>query len=599
MKNVIFENLKFQNFLSVGDKPVELSFDQGINIITGENLDNIGSRNGIGKTTILNALYWNIFGETINDLKKTRIQNNKSKEECSSVLSFKIEKDIFKIKRILEPASIKIFKNEEDITLSTIDKNNEYICETLGINQDVFKNSVILTSDNTVPFMAQKKIEKRKFIEGVMNLNIFSEMLLKIRKDFNDTKKISDTKTALFTNEQKNLDNLKKQKIQNENAKLEKIQSLLNRIDSNNNEIKQIRNHDTDVVDTIKILEEDLSSKEQKINEIENKNIIDINEKLKTFEIDSNIKISKIKDLTKELDNIKKSTGICPTCKRSYSDDKCSNEDRIKELQKEISEVNIEKDSILEQESTLKNKLNKIKEGLLQLKNKNIQTKKEIERLKNLNNQIKIIESKNEEILKAVETLKEEKDNIDNLIESSNKEIKIIQDEIKNLYKELDILENAKLIVSEEGVKTIIIKKILKFLNERLNFYLLTLEAPCSCYFDDTFDTTLKTLNGKDIDYWNLSGGERKRVDAAVIFTFQDLLKMQTGINFNISMYDEWADSALDEKGLTKFLEILRNKVNKENESIYIISHNPNISNMDIDNIVFLEKKNGITTIKS
>jgi hypothetical protein len=131
-------------------------------------------------------------------------------------------------------------------------------------------------------------------------------------------------------------------------------------------------------------------------------------------------------------------------------------------------------------------------------------------------------------------------------------EIKTIQEEIKSLYKELDILENAKLIVSEEGVKTIIIKKILKFLNERLNFYLLTLEASCSCHFDDTFDTTIKTLNGKDIDYWNLSGGERKRVDAAVIFTFQDLLKMQTGVNFNISIYDEWADSALDEKGLIK-----------------------------------------------
>ena len=599
MKKIVFEKLKFQNFLSVGNNPIEIDFTQGINIITGENLDNIGSRNGIGKTTILNALYWTIFGETINDLKKARIQNNKSKDECFSELYFIIEKDHFNIKRVLEPASIKIFKNEEDVTLSTIEKNNEYICDVLGVNQDVFKNSVILTSDNTIPFMAQKKIEKRKFIEGVMNLNIFSEMLLKIRKDYNDTKKISDTKTAVFTSEQKNLDNLKKQKIHNEKIKSDKIESLLDRINKNKKEIEYITNDDVDVTNTIKTLQEEVFNKEEKINEIETNDFIKINQKLKNFEISLNLMKSKISDLNKELEVLKKPTGICHTCKRPYSDDGCSNDDRIKEITDEINSIKKEYADTSVKETELLDKAKKINDILKQTKIKNNQTKNEIERLKNLNNQIKVIETTNEEILKNIETIKQEKDNTDTLIENSNEEIKIIQDEIKSLYKELDILENAKLIVSEDGVKTIIIKKILKFLNERLNFYLLTLEAPCSCYFDDTFDTTIKTLNGKDIDYWNLSGGERKRVDAAVIFTFQDLLKMQTGINFNISIYDEWADSALDEKGLTKFLEILRNKVNKENEAVYIISHNPNISNMDIDNIIFLEKKNGITTIKS
>jgi DNA repair exonuclease SbcCD ATPase subunit len=598
MKNIVFESLTFQNFISVGNVPISINFSQGINIITGENLDNIGSRNGIGKTTILNALYWNIFGETINDLKKSRIQNNKSKEECFSILKFRIEKDLFTVKRVLEPASIKIFKNEEDVTLSTIEKNNEYICDILGINQDVFKNSVILTTDNSIPFMAQKKTDKRKFIEGVMNLNIFSEMLLKIRKDYNDTKKISDTKTALFSNEQKNLDNLKKQKINNENLKNDKILMLYKRIEENKKEIKTIQSDDTDVTETLKKLQDDLKNKEDKINQIETTDLLKINERLKNFEIDLNVKKSKLLDLTNELNNLKKSTGNCPSCKRPYTEDTCSSDDRIEELSKDIEKIKKEYDIVSEEDNTLKIKLNKIKEIIKTSKIKNNNTKIEIDRLKNLNNLIKIIETKNEEIEKNICTLKEEKDNIDVLVEISNNQIKELQNEIKLLYKELNVLESAKIIVSEDGVKTIIIKKILKFLNDRLNFYLLTLEAPCSCYFDDTFDTSIKTLNGKDIDYWNLSGGERKRVDAAVIFTFQDLLKMQTGINFNISMYDEWADSALDEKGLVKFLEILRNKVNKENEAIYIISHNPNISNMDIDNTIFLEKKNGITSIK-
>jgi len=599
MKNITFKKIKVQNFISIGNIPLELNFTKGINIITGENLDNIGSKNGIGKTTILNFIFWSLFGETINELKKSRIVNNKSKEECSGEIHFNADDDCYSVKRVLEPASIKIFKNDEDITLSTIDKNNELIKEVLGMNQDVFKNTVILTSDNTVPFMAQKKIDKRKFIEGVMNLNIFTEMLLKIRKDYNETKKESDTKTALFSNEQKNLENLKNQKILNEKNKQDKINSLQLRIKDNENEILNIKNLNGDVAETIKTLEDDISKKEEKLVKIESKDIPDLNEKIKNIQIQTNLKKSKINDLSKELNEYKKATGACPSCKRPYAEDNCNTEEKIKEIDIDLETFKKEYSDLFKEENDLTLKVNNIKKAVSASKIKNTENKKEIERFKNLNNQIKIIETKNDEIEKNISELRLEKNNIDTLIEKSNDQIKEIQDQIKSLYKDLDILENAKNIVSEDGVKTVIIKKILTFLNERLNFYLSTLEAPCSCYFDDTFDTTIKTFTGKDIDYWNLSGGERKRVDAAVIFTFQDLLKMQTGIDTNISIYDEWADSALDEKGLLKFLEILRNKVNKGNDAIYIISHNPNISNMDIDNIVFLEKKNGITTIKS
>ena len=153
--------------------------------------------------------------------------------------------------------------------------------------------------------------------------------------------------------------------------------------------------------------------------------------------------------------------------------------------------------------------------------------------------------------------------------------------------------------MSEEGVKTVIIKKILTFLNGRFNYYLSTLEAPCSSSFDETFDVTIKDLSGKEMDYWNLSGGERRRVDSAIIFTFQDLLRLQTGISYNLFIADELFDSAVDEKGLGKVLEVLKSQVDKNQLCVYLVSHNPNTTRFDIDNTIFLQKKDGITSLIS
>ena len=118
MKTVNFQKLSFQNFLSVGEMSLELDFTTGINIITGENLDNVGSRNGIGKTTILNAIFWIIFGETIADLKKSRIQNSRTKGECCGTLTFTVDGQEYTIKRILDPSSVVLSKGTESVNHS-------------------------------------------------------------------------------------------------------------------------------------------------------------------------------------------------------------------------------------------------------------------------------------------------------------------------------------------------------------------------------------------------------------------------------------------------------------------------------------------------
>ena len=597
MKIVNFQKLSFQNFLSVGETPLELDFTTGINIITGENLDNVGSRNGIGKTTILNAIFWIIFGETIADLKKSRIQNNRTKGECCGTLTFTVDGQEYTIKRILDPSSVTLSNGTDDITLSTIDKNNEFIKNLIGASQDVFKNSVILTSDNTLPFLALKKIDKRKFIEGVMNLDVFGEMLLKVRKDYNDKKKESDTTTALFSNEQKNLKNLQDQKVLNKKTKEEKIEKLKDQIVDNNQLIENIQKEGADT-NRLDLFKNKLIEKEEKIETIETKELPEKNTEVFNRRFSISDLDAKINSKTPELKELQKSTGVCPSCKRPYSEDNCGTEERIDEITKEIGEIKKERDVIQAEETEFSKELNLIKQTVIELKSDITKIKKEIERLTGLDNQIKIIEAKNGEILRNISTLEGDTDNFDILIKKSEESIKELSDKIKEYFKELDILDHAKAIVSEEGVKTVIISRILTFLNGRLNYYLSTLEAPCSCAFDDTFDVTMKNLEGKEIEYCNLSGGERKRTDCAMIFSFQDLLKLQTGTHYSLFIADELFDSALDEKGLEKVLEILRGKVIKNQEAIYLVSHNKNVSDYDVDNTIYLEKENGITRLK-
>ena len=188
MKHINFESLKIKNFLSIGNDEIFLNFKTGITLITGNNRDK-GGKNGVGKSSIIEALYWSLFGSTIRELKKSnQIIHNQTNKNCLVELNFSVHKNKtfkkYKIIRSLEPNKVFLYENEENITRSSMPKTDEFIVEILGANAEVFQNAVIMTINNTTPFMAQKKVDKRKFVEGVLNLGIFSDILLEVRQDF-------------------------------------------------------------------------------------------------------------------------------------------------------------------------------------------------------------------------------------------------------------------------------------------------------------------------------------------------------------------------------------------------------------------------------
>jgi DNA repair exonuclease SbcCD ATPase subunit len=596
MKKIIFDKIKVKNFLSIGKNPIELDFKTGITLITGENKDT-GGKNGIGKSTISDAIYWCLFGNTIRDLKKDKIIHAKSKGDCEAILDFKIESEdgikSYKITRTIEPSKISLFCNDEDITPSTIPATDELIKHLIGGNEEVFQNSVIMSANNTLPFMAQKKIDKRKFVEGILQLNIFSEMLLKVRSEYNDYKKENDLLSNNFVNQQKNLEIFEKQKENGEEVKKTKIKSLEEKIQTNESLISELKNNSisdlNEIKTNIEIIETKLKTLDKGSKKLQSENTKIVNFKAEVF--------AEIQQLKKEKQKIIDKGNTCPVCNRDYcKEDIEAVKQKIQDLDSQVEEESKKLKEILNNKETNDSKIEEINEGITKLKNKHKELLNESTKAAINKQKIENLIDKNKEYNDDIVKIQNEKYDYDKNIIDCNKKIEDLNERLLEVKKHLQILDSCKFIVSEDGVKTYIIKKILKILNERLNFYLKTFDAPCKCEFNELFEETIYNEQGKECSYHNFSGGERKRIDVAILFMFQDILRLHSGISYSLNIYDELFDSALDDTGIDKILNILRLKVEKYQESVYIISHKTSTKS-NIDNTILLEKENGETKL--
>lgn len=597
---IVFKSLKIKNFLSIGEKQIEFDFKKGINLITGVNKDN-NTRNGVGKSSIIESIYWCLFGQTIRDIKNDKIIHNQQKKDCEVSICLEIhfseEKKVnYLIKRQLGPSKIEIYEKDIDITLSTIPENDVYIQKLIGATPEVFNNAVIMTANNTLPFMAQKKIDKRKFIEGVLNLNIFTDMLLKARSDFNEAKKENDIVCNNFINLQKSLETFEQQKQNEEKTKKEKINNWNWNIENNQILIDECKNKQFPAISDLDL----------EVNNLETNKLTTLKQFLKkTNEKNSEVSTKKytilaeIKQIKKEKQNILDKGNVCPTCNREY----CKDEIQIvsNKLKQIENDIKLQESNLLEINTKcleFDTKIKTIEDGIEKVNSKVKELNNLKLKIKDNDHKIAKYEHEIKQFKQFINDANKENSFADKNIEKYKEEIKKTEDSLKQIKQKMSILDDVKFILSEEGVKTYIVKKLLTHLNQKLNFYLKSLDAPCTCEFDELFEEKIINNEGKECSYFNFSGGERKRIDVAVLFTFQDVLRLYSGTSFSLSMYDELFDSAIDEAGIEKILDILKQRITDYDESIYIVSHNKTSLKSNFNDVIMLEKENGKTKIK-
>ena len=589
MKKVIFKKIKIKNFLSIGKTPVVIDFVKGFNIITGINKDLMDRQNGIGKSSVVDAFYFSLFGETTRDLKKEFISNNVTNETAEVSLEFSIDKSSYEIIRSIKPSKCTLYENGIDISRDSMANTTEYILSILSLTPEIFSNCICLSINSTVPFMAQKKIDKKKFIEGIFNLDVFSKMNYLLKEDYAQTKK--EIETLL--------------------SKYEELGNSIKIITSQNEKIKNEREkRRNSILDNIKLYSEQLeknkekiasynigdnSNSEKKIEKLENKKDTE-REKSQNI-LKENVEIlTKVKILKEDLFKIGTSEEECPICLRAVTEEDNKHvEDRKNKIKLEINNL---KNSSIELES----KLDTIKEQIVLIERAISVFKKNIN-----DNNLLIQQKRNDEekvlflekqIIREEGSLSDLNDssisetkNIDDLIERYNKfEIEIVKKK-----KEFKILDNVKFILSEEGVKSYVIKKILNLFNSKIAFYFKELNSNAIITFDQYFEEDIKNERGKPTMYFNYSGAERKAIDLAVMFAFIDMLKLQTNVYYNVQFYDELLDTSLDSAGVENVVRILNEFVEKYSYGIYVISHRKECSKLANGEIVFLEKHNGIT----
>jgi len=593
MKEVKFHKLTIKNFLSIGDEPVIIDFKQGLNIITGVNKDKEDSKNGVGKSTIVDSISFAIFGSTIRDIRIENIPNWKTNKTCEVSIEFTVIDDYienkYRINRSLDPSRVQLYENGDNIS-RTAAKTNSKLKKILGTTPELFEQSTTMSINQTEPFLKKRPGVKRKFIEGIFKLTVFSEMLGIIRHDLSETKRKFHLEKTKLEEIQKSLILYKKQQTEHANRRRDRIQELEQRRLDSAKEIKELKNQLLESNEPKKLqLEkkiETLHKKEQEY-EAQIRESLQVNTAAQTSILTLREKIQEINDV---------GDTICITCKRPFEQ---SDKDRFLKQKQEyvgrIQDVNEQIDTITKEQK--------------QIENLRALCKSESQSIIHQIHQLDILETEAENIkqrilqrgqwIKQIEvdinSLQTEKDTYIDIIQDTTKRINALTSKQGEFEQLLEVLDISKFVVSEEGVRSFIVKKMLKMLNTRLNYYLKKLDANCICTFDEYFEESIFNQKGRLCSYANFSDGERKRIDLAMLFTFLDIRRLQSNISVNFSFYDELLDSSLDSKGIECVLEILKDRINQYGEAVYIISHKNEAIKHATGEIIYLEKQNEVT----
>ena len=594
MKSVKFKHLKIQNFLSIGDNPVELTFGEGINIITGINKDKPDRRNAIGKSTIADSLYFAIFGDTLREIKKDLIVNNVTGGTTCIELIFEVDSPIgkneFKVIRTLNPSKVYIYKDGVDKTRDTIANTNKYICDVLSATPSVFQNCVILTVNNAVPFMAKNKIEKRKFIEDIFGLEIFSNMLSELRSELNCVNREYELENAKYDEVSRSVSDYEKQRERVLEHRQTKRNVYITRQKENQSNLTDLQ----DKKDSMTFFDEVVVKERiDKLTEYISKCDKVISSKnLQIGEI-----TGKIKALKTNLGKIGTDEDTCPVCLRSIEEhDSDYIEAEKKKIEGEITDLLLNLKTLRDEVVDTQQKKDAVAVKLKDEESKLSKNKLLKQEFKNLQDKIDQIHKWQESLKEDIQQVENTSTEFDTLIETTKARISELDNHIAEKKATVQMLEVVKYVISEEGVKSYIVNKLLELLNSKLMYYLKKLDSNAICYFNEFFEEEIVNEKNKICSYFNFSGAERKSVDLACLFTFSDLRRMQGGVQYNIAFYDELFDSSFDEKGIELIIDILKERAEQYNECIYVISHRSESLKAVTGEVVYLQKENGITT---
>lgn len=595
MKEIKYKKLLIQNFLSIGNDTIEIDFQKGLNLITGINIDNPERKNGTGKSAIIESFHYALFGTTIRDIKKEFVINNVTKGKGRIELIFDVKTDTtsntYKIVRQLKPSTVDLYKLgdvEENISKDSIQNTNKYINDLIGSNYVICKSCDILSLSDNVPFMAKKPEEKRKFINDIFSLEIFGRM----------------------NNDLKNLIRDNKSEISISNAKLEEIDNTLETLNNQQNDyLKKVEEREVVLQQKREEIQSKIDDTEKLILETTIPDVSFIKNEKEKYELAWNKldeRIGHINDQISSKETLRKlntnEIDKFSSVKEGIKCDKCFQEiphTHVEHLEKLKEQYQSELVDIIED-------IEKLIAEKLECLRKKTKVQDKVSEFYNQINEAKITKQKMEGLKSILEQYKENLNNLkleelpkssfeENIINTQERKKKESQN-FELLKQKSEDYELCKFILSEEGVRSFVVKRLLSMLNASIQQYIYDLGMNIRCTFDEYFDEQIYNDKGKEISYWNLSGGERRTVDLACAWTFKDIKRKISGISSNLEFLDEILDSAFDPVGYDKLVEVIKSRIEKDNIACYVVSHRKETLTHITGEIINLKKENSITT---
>jgi DNA repair exonuclease SbcCD ATPase subunit len=491
--------------------------------------------------------------------------------------------------RTLNPSKCFLFKNNEDVTRDSIVNTTQSICDLIDASPSIFKNCVIMTLSETVPFMAQSKIDKRKFIENIFNLQVFSKMLAHVREEHNEYKKKYEMELFKYNEISASIKKLQEQRNAIIRERLSKVAQLAERKLKSNDELASLQqqldvlpatNYDQ-INETIQELEKCKNKCQEKIDALL--------QKIAVEEI-------QLKNLKEQHSNAGTNNDVCPTCLRVVD---ATDVNHIEAEKQKLTGVINELKQLLEvdKKDLTQQKTNKdsVKNFISKYNAKINQGKVDEARRNSINKEINLLQEWIKDVDADINQLNTTSTEVDAIIDDQANKSNAIADVVKEKLEQVNLLDTMKVIVSEEGVKAYITKKILQILNSKIQIYLKKIGFNCSCKFNEYFEEEIHNDRGKLCSYFNFSGAERKSIDLACLFAFIDVRRMQGNVSYNIMFYDELFDSSLDEKGVELAYQIIADRAKLNSECAYIITHRKSSNFFATSNVIQLVKENGIT----
>jgi DNA repair exonuclease SbcCD ATPase subunit len=569
---ILFEKVRWKNFLSTGNQFTEIDFlKNSTNLIIGTN--------GAGKSTVLDALTFSLFGKSFRKINKPQLVNSVNEKDCIVEVEFSINGTQWKIERGIKPAIFKIWRDDSalDQSAAAADQQKWLEQNVLKMNYKSFTQIVILGSSTFVPFMQLTSTNRREVIEDLLDIRIFSSMNSvlkdKIRLVKDQTKVLELKKESLndkVTMQENFIDELESRGKENIKDKEDRIGNLLNEENSHMGSNEELGRSLTDANGKLEKFS-GATSKLRKLGDLKGK----ISNKVAT--------------ITKEHKFFTENT-VCPTCTQSIEEDFRINkiddaQTKAKELQsgyKELEQAIKEEENRERQFTVLSKEITSLTHGISQNNTK----------IAGCQKQIRDLESEIQRIT----------DNLANR-NTEHEKLATFKDNLKTTYDELaqrketiNYYDFSYSLLKDGGVKSKIIKKYLPLINQQVNKYLQLMDFYINFSLDEEFNETVQSPIHEDFSYASFSEGEKMRIDLALLFTWREVARMKNSVNTNLLIMDEVFDSSLDGFGTEEFLKIIRFVIKDAN--IFVISHKESLHDK-FDSVTKFDKIKGFSRIVS